>query len=295
MTLSEKPHSPCPAPAVLEEYALNRLSAAKAATVAAHLRECSDCCDEVTTLRSEGDRLAEALIALGEAPAGSCRDDECLARYIDNTLPQDERDVSEQHLASCRRCQRRLVALYREYKAVLHEAEHAPGAAETARYEIPQDEGASPAKTVTKTASPAVTATVRNVSRTRNVGIALLGLAGACALAAGLWSGAGVRALRLLAAILLAAGAARILQWRSKCPSSESRSSRFALLGTAGFFALLGSIGVLPAFLWWSAAVAGFSLWLIETSSAAPGRIEREKPESRAEACEVEERKGRSM
>jgi anti-sigma factor RsiW len=287
---------------VLEEYALDRLDARKAGAVEHHVRTCGNCRESVAAFRAEGDLLTAALAAQQSVTLGDCLDNELLAQYVDATLSPDERAEAEEHLAACRPCQRRLVALYRELKALQDEEKALQAPGEAARYE--SDEPATPVSAPDLLVSNAPTEAIQAVASPApklRLGIALLSVGGVCAVAAGLWPWAGIGAVRLVAALVMASGVALISQWRSIHAPTQGGTSGFGrahpivLAIMAGCFAGVASGGFAPTFTWWSAAVVSFGLWLVETSAAQRNARKEEILERHPSVSEAEERKERSM
>ena len=105
---------------VLEEYALGRLAASQADAVEAHVQNCPACARELDRVRRDAEGFRAALCAARQGQGGEsdCPPEETLALYLDRSLGESDRQELEGHLSACRRCQRALVAMYREVKVV---------------------------------------------------------------------------------------------------------------------------------------------------------------------------------
>ena len=307
--LSERPeYSACPAETALEEFALGRLEAPQAEAVAAHVKVCAACRRFVDDMRAEGELLTGALSACPPADVAACLDDEMLAQYLDRSLSPEDREEAEKHLAACRRCQARLVALHRELKAVraAEACEEAPGEAARYRHDEPvgPDDAAARRDRAPKVAeaveAPAPPSPFEERFRWLGSGVLALGVlvAGGCSL----WPKAlGEIPGRVAAAALIAGGlglaARRRGRERLNRPRRDAASVRYSgfLLAFSCLAGFAGAVGAPLGGLWWALACAAFGLWVIEIAAPRGVEMNSEIPESREAADEDESLKERYM
>ena len=83
-----------------------------------HLRGCVECRTRYEVVALETLFLTGVLAQSVPMPQGECVSDEALALYLDRGLDAAERNRTQDHVASCVSCQKKLVALFQEVAAV---------------------------------------------------------------------------------------------------------------------------------------------------------------------------------
>lgn len=118
---SYHPKAGCFPDTVFEEDAMGRLDDAVAADVHGHLKGCSECSARAAQIERETLMVAKLVRSAAPVAEGDCPGEVVLAKYLDQSQDTAERESLEAHLNTCRPCQAKAVALYRELRIVTGE------------------------------------------------------------------------------------------------------------------------------------------------------------------------------
>lgn len=102
-----------------EQLALGRLDPESRAALLKHVATCTKCKAEMDRVATETQAITQALKATEPHTDDECLDNEYLARFLDGGLSEAERETVEQHLSTCATCQKNVVAIHRETRAIL--------------------------------------------------------------------------------------------------------------------------------------------------------------------------------
>ena len=108
----------CWSDAALEERAVAHLRTDLSSAPEEHLQTCASCAARFQRVGEEVKAIRAALLGMSGQAGGDCPDEETLALYLDRALAKTDQSAVEAHLASCRRCQGALAAMYRELTVV---------------------------------------------------------------------------------------------------------------------------------------------------------------------------------